>query len=123
MDEIFLVSGFAGAGQGTVECIMDDEMNHCLLQLAKKKVDVLYIADTCHGGGMMRSPGFRSGEVSYRFVPISMDPLGDKPTPISTVADANLSPDDLPDVTFLAAVNQQSKAPEVSIPRNSTFRA
>ncbi len=122
MDEIFLLSGFAGAGPGTVERIIDDEMNHWLLQLAKKKVDVLYIADTCHGGGMMRSPDFRSGEVSYRFVPISMDPQGDKLTPISTVADANLSPDDLPDVTFLAAVNKQSKAPEVSIPGNATLR-
>jgi Caspase domain len=122
MDEIFLLSGFDTAGLGTKERVIDDEINHWLLQLAKKNVDVLYIADTCHGGGMLRSPDFRSGDVSYRFVAISMDPQDDKLSPISTVADAKASPDDLPNVTFLGAVNKLSKAPEVNIPGNATLR-
>jgi hypothetical protein len=122
MDEIFLLTGFDNVGLGTAERIIDDEMNHWLSQLAKKKVDVLYIADTCHGGGMLRSADFRSGELSYRFAAISMEPQADKLKAISTVTDATLSPDDLPNVTFLAAVNKQSQAPEVSVPRNSTLR-
>jgi Caspase domain/Domain of unknown function (DUF4384) len=122
MDEIFLLSGFANSGPGTAERIIDDEMNHWLSQLAKKKVDVLYIADTCHGGGMLRSADFRAGELSYRFVNISMDPQADKLTPISTVSDAELSPEDLPNVTFLAAVNKQSQAPEVRIAGAPTLR-
>lgn len=121
-DEVFLLSGFESIGPKTAERVVDDEMNHWLLQLQKKKVDVLYVADTCHGGGMMRAPDFRAGELSYRVAMIDMEPEGDKLKPVSTVSDAKLSPDDLPDVTFLAAVNKQSKAPEVSIPKNDTLR-
>ncbi|CAN7724964.1 caspase family protein [Bradyrhizobium sp. LjRoot220] len=121
-DEVFLLSGFESVGPKTAERVVDDEMNHWLLQLQKKKVDVLYVADTCHGGGMMRAPDFRAGELSYRVAMIDMEPEGDKLKPVSTVSDAKLTPDDLPDVTFLAAVNKQSKAPEVSIPKNDTLR-
>ena len=121
-DEVFLLSGFESAGPKTAERVVDDEMNHWLLLLQKKKVDVLYVADTCHGGGMMRAPDFRAGELSYRVAMIDMEPEGDKLKPVSTVSDAKVTPDDLPDVTFLAAVNKQSKAPEVSIPKNDTLR-
>jgi hypothetical protein len=123
MDEIFLLSGFARAGPGTVERIIDDEMNHWLAQLNKKQVEVIYIADTCHGGGMLREADFRSGALSYRDSaqpPISA--LEDQLKPISTPADAKLSPDDLPNVTFLAAVDKFSKAPEVKVPGNDTLR-
>lgn len=121
MDEVFLLHTF-DARDKTTERVLDNEMNHWLLQLAKKKVDVLYVADTCHGGGMMRAPDLRAGELSYRFVAIDMEPQRDKLKPVSSVADAKLSADDLPEVTFLAAVNKNSKAPEVSIPKNDTLR-
>lgn len=123
MDEVFLLNGFESVGDNTKERIVDDEMNHWLLALQKKKVDVLFVADTCHGGGMMRAPDFRAGVLSYRYVTVDLEPQGDKlKQPASTVSDARLSSDDLPDVTFLAAVNKQSKAPEVSIPGNATLR-
>ena len=121
MDEVFLLHTF-DARDKTTERILDNEMTHWLLKLAKKKVDVLYVADTCHGGGMMRAPDFRAGELSYRFVAIDMEPQRDKLKPVSSISDAKVSPDDLPDVTFLAAVNKNSKAPEVSIPGNATLR-
>jgi hypothetical protein len=123
MDEIFLLSGFDRTGSGTAERVIDDEMNHWLSQLNKKQVDVLYVADTCHGGGMLREADFRSGQLTYRDggkVTVSL--LGDELKPISTVADATLTPDDLPNVTFLAAVDKFSKAPEVSVPGNTTLR-
>jgi hypothetical protein len=89
MDEVFLLSQFASTGPGTAELIVDDEMNHWLLQLVRKKVDVLYIADTAHGGGML---------------------------------DRGLPPDDLADVTFLAAGDKYSKSAEVKIPGAPTLR-
>jgi hypothetical protein len=123
MDEIFLLSGFDRSGPGSVERIIDDEMNHWLSQLNKKQVDVLYVADTCHGGGMLREPDFRSGQLSYRDGgKITVSLLGDELKPISTIADATLTPDDLPNVTFVAAVDKFSKAPEVTVPGNTTLR-
>ncbi len=123
MDEIFLLSKFDRAGPGTAERIIDDEMNHWLAQLNKKQVEVLYIADTCHGGGMSRAADFRSGELSYRDGgQVSISALEDQLKPISTAADARLSPDDLPNVTFLAAVDKFTKAPEVKVPGNPTLR-
>jgi hypothetical protein len=122
MDEVLLLSGFDSAGPGTVQRIIDDEMNHWLSQLNKKQVDVLYIADTCHGGGTLRAADFRSGQLSYRFAKVTVSPLGDELKPISTAADAKLAPDDVPNVTFLAAVDKFSKAPEVKVPGNTTLR-
>jgi hypothetical protein len=123
MDEIFLLAKFDRAGPGTVERIIDDEMNHWLSELNKKRVQVIFIADTCHGGGMLRSADLRSGDVSYRDGgQISISALEDQLKPISTPADAKLSPDDLPNVTFLAAVDKFSKAPEVKVPGNPTLR-
>jgi hypothetical protein len=89
MDEVFLLSPFELTGPGNAEVIIDDEMNHWLLQLARKRVDVLYIADTAHGGGML---------------------------------DASLPPDDLADVTFLAAGDKYSKGLEVRLPGAPTLR-
>lgn len=123
MDEIFLLKDFDVTKSGRDEKVIDDEMNHWLSRLNQKQVDVLYVADTCHGGGMLREPDFRSGELSYRDGGrFTVSLLGDEAKPISTVADATLTPDDLPNVTFMAAVDKFSKAPEVAIPGNSTLR-
>lgn len=116
MDEIFLLYGFNSSGPGTAERIIDDELNHWLRQLSDKKVDVLFIADTCHGGGLTRMPDFRSGELTYRAAKVTIPSVGDELKPISTPADATLTSNDIPTVTFLAAVDKFSKAPEVRIP-------
>lgn len=124
MDEIFLLKDFDVVKPGINEKIIDDEINHWLLLLNKNRVDVLYVADTCHGGGMLRAADFRSGPVSYRDAggKVTVSLLGDEAKPVSTVSDATLTPDDLPNVTFLAAVDKFSKAPEVAVPGNSTLR-
>jgi hypothetical protein len=121
MDEIFLLTRFDYSGKGTGERIIDDEINAWLKRLQKKNADILFIADTCHGGGMLRAADFRAGELSYRSVP-TLSLTGDVLKPISTDDDARLTANDLPNVTFLAAVDKFSKAPEVKIPGNSTLR-
>ena len=121
MDEIFLLSGFSWKGPGTADRIVDDEFNAWLSQLMRKGVDVLFIADTCHGGGLLRAPDWRSGELTYRFTP-TVPLVDDDLKPISTANDAQLTAANLPNVTFLGAVDKYTKAPEVVIPGNITKR-
>jgi hypothetical protein len=76
---------------------------------------VLFIADTCFGGGMTRDIDPRSEEMSFRQVPsyrLSSDLL----RPVTTEADERLSELDFERTAFLAAVDRKTKAPEVEIP-------
>lgn len=121
MDEVFLLPDFAKSGRNTKERIIDDEVNHWLALLDRKQVDVIFIADTCHGGGLTRGVDHRGSAPSYRTAGvISTD--DDDLKPISTNADAYLKVDDFKNVTFLGAVDKYSKAPEIPIPGNATFR-
>lgn len=121
MDEIFLLSAFSEKGPGTTERVLDDELNAWISRLDKKEVHVLLIADTCHGGGLLRKPDLRAGEISYRWAG-TVSLIDDGLKPVSTDLDARLKIGDMPNVTFLAAVDKFSKAPEVSIPGNKTKR-
>jgi Caspase domain len=115
MDEVFLLSGFSAVGRGNTERIIDDEFNGWLSQLNKKGVDVLFVADTCHGGGLTRGPQFDVNEQSYRFAgTVALDQ--EENTPIAGMADATVKTGELPHVTFLGAADKYNKVPEVKIP-------
>lgn len=121
MDEIFLLSGFSSSGRGNTERFIDNEFNGWLSQLDKKGVEVLFVADTCHGGGMVRLPEFGSEEQSYRFAgTVQLDQ--DENTPITGIADAHVKPGELPHVTFVAGADKYTKVPEVRIPGIATKR-
>lgn len=121
MDEIFLLAGFSPSGRGNAERIIDDEFNGWLSQLNKKGVDVLFVADTCHGGGLARRPEFGAEEQSYRFAgTVQLDQ--DENTPITGIADARVKPGELPHVTFVAGADKYTKVPEVRIPGIATKR-
>jgi Caspase domain/Domain of unknown function (DUF4384) len=121
MDEVFLLSGFASSGRGNTERIIDDEFNGWLSQLNKKGVDVLFVADTCHGGGLTRRPDFAADEQSYRFAgTVQLDQ--DENTPIASTSDAKVKPGELPHVTFVAAADKYNLVPEVPVPGLSTMR-
>ncbi|EGP09593.1 hypothetical protein CSIRO_0751 [Bradyrhizobiaceae bacterium SG-6C] len=121
MDEVFLLAGFSEHGSGTSERILDDELHSWMSRLDKKGVNVLFIADTCHGGGLMRKPDFRAADISYRWAG-TVSLIDDSLKPVSTEQDASLTVNDLPNVTFLAAVDKYSKAPEVFISGSATKR-
>jgi Caspase domain len=103
------------------ERILGAEMAVRLKQLDDKGVRTIFVADTCHGGGLTRDPQIDAG-LTFRFVPAKfkfadgVDPLqtviGSLPAPINTDTDTQL-------VSFLAAVDRDSKAPEVEIPKGS----
>ena len=115
MDTIFLLPGFQTAGAGTQQRIIGTEFNHVIKQLEARGARVLFVADTCHGGGLTREVDPRAEEMSYRQVPrytISDDEL----KPISTARDAFLTELDFTQSALLAAVDRKTKSPEVRIP-------
>jgi hypothetical protein len=126
LDEAYLLYDF-DPDRKTPEMIIGPEMKHWLGQLEANGVDVLFIADTCYGGGMTRNWDPRSGELSYRSP-------GAVAAAAAAAAAANLSQtiakttDSFSDestfkrVTFLAAVDKNTPAPEVDIPGQTTKR-
>lgn len=122
LDEAYILQKFdPGSNARNPDLIIGPEMKHYLAKLEAKDVDVIYIADTCHGGGLIRKPDPRAGEVSYRTSAIgaAAEALLDV---VSEPADASRDDSSFKRVTFLAAVDRFSKAPEVDIPGQATKR-
>jgi hypothetical protein len=121
MDTVFLLPDFATTAVGSRQRIIGTEFNHFIRRFEERGARVLFVADTCHGGGLTRDVDPRAGEISYRQVPLYRIP-NDAHVPISTASDAFLTELDLEKTTFLAAVDRKTKAPEVRIPGVSGYR-
>jgi hypothetical protein len=122
LDEAYVLQRFdPGSSARNPDLIIGPEMKHYLAKLEAKDVDVIFIADTCHGGGLIRKPDPRAGELSYRTSAIgaAAQALLDV---VSEPADALRDDTSFKRVTFLAAVDRFSKAPEVDIPGQPTKR-
>jgi hypothetical protein len=120
-DDVFLLAGFETSRAGSEQRIIGTEFNHVIKQLEQRGAQVLFVADTCHGGGLAREIDPRADELSYRQVSgyqIADDGL----KPISTSSDAFLSELDFARTTVLAAVNRETKSPEIRIPGIPGFR-
>ncbi|WP_246786065.1 caspase family protein [Bradyrhizobium sp. SBR1B] len=114
MENVFLLPGFATTPTGSVERILGSEFNHFIRQFELRGAKVIFVADTCHGGGMVRDIDPRAAEMSFRQVPrytLLVDEL--KPVSDSNDPESEL---DLDRTAFLAAVDRYTKAPEVRIP-------
>ncbi|HSV24596.1 MAG TPA: caspase family protein [Xanthobacteraceae bacterium] len=122
LDNVFVLAGFnPKTGAGTQQRIIGTEFNHVIRQFESKGTYVMFVADTCYGGGLAREIDPRAGELSYRQAPrysLTVDNL----QPISTASDAFLSDIDFQRTAFLAAVDRNTKAPEVRIPGVPGFR-
>ena len=121
MDTVFLLPDFATTTEGSRQRIIGTEFNHFLKRFEDRGARVLFIADTCHGGGLTRDVDPRAGEISYRQVPLYRIP-NDAHVPISTGSEAFLTELDFEKTAFLAAVDRKTKAPEVRIPGVSGYR-
>jgi hypothetical protein len=111
MNENFLLGGFAAEGPGTKQRILDDEVFEWMKEADDKKVKVIFVADSCHSGGMERSASasgvkFRKG----RFAAIAGDQLTFPPEKF-----AQMSETDFQNVTFVGAVAEDKLTPEVTI--------
>lgn len=122
LDEAYVLQRFdPGSSARNPDLIIGPEMKHYLAKLEAKGADVIFVADTCHGGGLIRKPDPRAGELSYRTSAIgaAAQALLDV---VSEPADALRDDTSFKRVTFLAAVDRFSKAPEVDIPGQPTKR-
>jgi len=122
LDNVFVLAGFnPKTVTGTQQRIIGTEFNHIIKQFEANGTRVLFVADACYGGGLAREVDPRAGEMSYRQAPrysLTVDSL----QPISTVRDAFPSDLDFQQTAFLAAVDRNTKAPEVRIPGVTGFR-
>jgi hypothetical protein len=122
LDNVFVLAGFnPKTGPGTQQRIIGTEFNHVIKQFEAKGTHVMFVADTCYGGGLAREMDPRAGEMSYRQAPrytLTVDNL----QPISTASDAFVSETDFERTAFLAAVDRNTKAPEVRIPGVPGYR-
>jgi len=114
MENVFLLPGFATTPTGSAERILGSEFNHFIRQFELRGAKVIFVADTCHGGGMVRDIDPRAAEMSFRQVP-RYTLLVDELKPVSDSNDPK-SELDLDRTAFLAAVDRYTKAPEVRIP-------
>jgi hypothetical protein len=113
-DEVLLLAGFSPSGPGTLERLVDDELNQWFRRAAERDLDVIFVADACHSGTLTRSVDPRAGRQRYRFSAygeitddmLSLD-LPPDPAPGSTA--------ELPNLTFLAAGQEHEKVPEVEL--------
>jgi hypothetical protein len=121
MENVFLLPGFEPNATGSQQRILGREFNHFIKQFELRGARVMFVADTCHGGGMTRDIDPRAGEMSFRQVPtyrLTEDTL----RPVTTTADEYLNELDLDRTAFLAAVDRKTKSPEVRIPGINTLR-
>jgi hypothetical protein len=115
MENVFLLAGFDTSPIGSQQRILGKEFNHFIKQLELKGAQVLFVADTCHGGGLAREIDPRAEEMSFRQVASYRVPV-DLLQPVTTSADAFSTELDFDRTTFLAAVDRKTKAPEVRVP-------
>jgi len=114
MEDVFLLPGFEPTPTGSQQRILGSEFNHFIRQFELRGAKVIFVADTCHGGGMVRDIDPRAEDMSFRQIP-TYTLLVDELKPISGEDDPR-SELDLDRTTFLAAVDRSTKAPEVRVP-------
>ncbi|MDB5652389.1 MAG: hypothetical protein JWQ94_2 [Tardiphaga sp.] len=120
LENVFLLPDFEPTATGSTQRILASEFNHFIKQFELRGAKVVFVADTCHGGGMAREIDPRAEEMSFRQVP-RYTLLVDRLQPVSDQNDPR-SELDLDRTAFLAAVDRSTKAPEVRIPGISGLR-
>lgn len=107
------------------ERILGREIQQRLLRLEQKGARTVFVADTCHGGGLTRQLATVASEQSYRAAPPypthanGEDPIAAQFSTLPTAFDHLKA---MPSLTFLAAVDAKKKSPEVPIPPASGIR-
>ena len=124
-DEAYLLYDF-NPHLKTPDMIIGPEMKRWLSQLEARGIDVLFVVDSCFGGGMTRSWDPRSGDMTYRDA--ALDAAMAAATAANLAGVTALPADSFRDestfkrVTFLAAVDKNTPSPEVHIPGHPTRR-
>ena len=90
------------------ERVIDKEIVAWLAETSQRGIKVLFVADSCHSGGMIRGtgPGVRTRKIE---IAASLPPLA------TNVRSMSLNDPRLANVTFLAAVPRNRESPEIVI--------
>ena len=110
-----MLAGFDTEGQGTYERIIDDELGWMFKRASDAGLSVLVVVDACHSGTMTR--GFSSPSQTRPRVRAATYPpilISDDKLPPLDPSWAQI-PDDLPNVIYFGAVQDDEQAPEVTI--------
>lgn len=115
MDEVFLLHSFDPKNaNGASEKILDKEFNHYIKKIEGLGGRVIFVADTCSGGGLARDVDPRGGDLVYRAV--RYQPIKDNLVSVADRKDSFSSTADFQRSLFLAAVDKRSRVPEFKIP-------
>ena len=115
LENVFLLAGFDSSAAGSRERILGAEFYHFIKPFEARGAHVIFVADTCFGGGLTRDIDPRWEGMSFRQVP-SYLLTSDVLQPVTTAADELATDTDFDRTVFLAAVDRRTKAPEVQIP-------
>ncbi len=129
--EEFVLSLFGEEGQDTAERIVDDQIFAWLKRLEGKGAEIIFVADSCHGGGMTKATrrgslrrGVRGLTRVYNeseagpgavYIAPGRDMLS-VPASIAPTDNATL---EIPSLTFLAGVDAASEVIEITIDGSS----
>lgn len=116
-DEVFVLSAFdpnTASPDGARHRIVDNEINSWFRDAGRKGLRVIFIADSCHSGTMLRRRDKRV-KVTTRSIPPYGDPLDSELVSAEIATGAELQLDDMPHVTFLAATREHLTVQEVAI--------
>ena len=131
--ELFMLAGFEMEGTATAERIRDTEIYGWLAQINATGATTIFIADTCHGGGLSKAVDPRLGGLTYRALRMvatreeaaaSPDAyyIADDRLAVSSGVGEVSAAEDLQGLTFIAAVDKATKAPEIPILGEATPR-
>lgn len=115
LEDVFLLPDFEDTPAGSKERILGAEFNHFIKEFEARGAHLVFVADTCYGGGMTRDIDPRAQQMSFRHVP-AFKLTEDQLQPVSTAADDAATEFDFRRTAFLAAVDNKTMAPEVEIP-------
>ena len=115
LDDVFLLPGFSTTPVGSQQRILGKEFHHFIKQLEFAARKVVFVADSCHGGGLARSSIRVPSEMSFRQVAGYRLPV-DLLQPVTAKSEEFMTEIDFDRTAFLAAVDRKTKAPEVRIP-------
>lgn len=114
MDAVFLLSSFDPKDpDGASEKILATEFNHYIRKIEAAGGRVVFVADSCSGGGLARAVDPRGAEMVYRTV--RYEPIKDHLVSVADREDAFASMNDFHHSIFLAAVDKKSRVAELKI--------
>jgi Caspase domain len=126
-NEEFILSLIGSQGPDTAERILDDEIFDWLKRLAAKGAEIIFVADSCHGGGMTKAAsrgsvrrGVRGLTRVYREREAGPGAFYIAPGSDKLSIPASIAPTDnatlvIPSLTFLAGVDAWSEVMEITV--------